>query len=197
MKAGKAILIAILLLLISLLGYISIRYFSWKSIFFVNKENLTCTSDDDYDEEVNIFDRVKNFVLSGGKTEFMTFTRKELLFVLRDSIKENDTVQIEEMCLTSERGAWKIYIHPRVGVLQFPWIGVDIVKDERETAELYSKNVYIGDMRVPNGMVKKLLGEMNKGISDGLLLVIENNFLGKSIQNIELLGDSIVIKGVE
>lgn len=196
MKAGKAILIAILLLLIFLLGYISIRYFSWKSTFFANRANLTCTSHDEYDD-VDIIDRVKNFVLSGGKTEFMTFTRKELLSVLRDSVKENDTVQIEDMCLTSERGMWKVYIHPKVGVLQFPWVGVDIVKDERETAELYSKNVYIGDMGVPNGMVKKLLGEMNKGISDGLLLVIENNFLGKSIQNIELLDDSIVIKGVE
>jgi len=197
MKIFKVLLIVILFLLVFSIGYLSIRYFSWKSTFFANRENLTCTSDDDYDDEINIVDRVKNFVLSGGKTEFMTFTRKELLSILRNSIKESDTVQVEDMCLTSERGMWKVYIHPKVGVLQFPWIGVDIVKDERETAELYSRNVYIGDIGVPKDVVRRFLGEMNKGFSDGLLLVIENNFLGKSIQNIELLGDSVVIKGVK
>ncbi len=74
-------------------------------------------------------------------------------------------------------------------------MGLDIVKDSRETAELYSRNIYLGDMKVPLFLSKNILEKINKGISDALVLVLENGFLGKDIINIDLLFDSVVLKG--
>jgi hypothetical protein len=74
-------------------------------------------------------------------------------------------------------------------------LGLDIVKDSRETAELYSRNIYLGDMKVPSFLSKNILEKINKGISDALVLVLENGFLGKDIINIDLLFDSVVLKG--
>lgn len=197
MKIGKIVVVTIFSFLVLFVGYLTIRYLSWKNEFFNDKENITCTTDEDYaEEEISIVDRVKNFVLSRDKTEFMTFSRRELLFALKDSLKVGDSLRIEDMCLTSERGMWRVYAHPKIGFFQLPWLGVDIVKDNRETVEVYSRNMYMGDMKIPTSLTKKVLGDINKGISDAIILVIENNFLGKTIQNIDLLDNSIVIKGI-
>ena len=196
MKIVKIFLIGILAIIILLVSYFTIRYFTWRNTFFNDSENTTCTNDEDYEQEdINIFDRIENFVLSKDRTEFMTFTRKELLFVLRDSFKDNDTLKIQDMCLSSQRGMWRVYMHPKIEFLQLPWIGVDIMKDEMQTAEVYSRGMYVGDMKVPTSIAKKSIEQVNRGISDALILVTENGFLGKTIRNIDLLKDSIVIKG--
>jgi len=196
MKKRGIISIVIFMILLIFVSFVLTKYFSWKKDF-LNGENVTCLSHEVYDEDVNIIDRVRNFVLSSEKVGFMTFDRREFLFLLKDSIQSKGAAEIDDMCLVSERGVWEIYIHPRMGILQLPWVGVDIVKDNRETVELYFRNIYVGGTKVPEAIAKRFLRKINKGISDGLLLVIENDFLGKIIQNIELLDDSIVIKGVE
>lgn len=50
-------------------------------------------------------------------------------------------------------------------------------------------------MKVPLFLSKNILEKINKGISDALVLVSENGFLGKDIINIDLLFDSVVLKG--
>lgn len=196
MKIFRIILLIMIVISLLFIGYLTVRYISWEKDFFSNRENLTCTNDENYEEEnINIVDRVENFVLSESKTDLMTFSRKELLFILKDALKESDDVKIENMCLLSDRGVWRIYVHPKLKTLQLPWIGIDIVKDDRETVEVYSSSVYIGDIKIPAYIKKKFSEEVNKGISDALILMIENNFLGKTIQNIDLLKDSIMIKG--
>ncbi len=196
MKILRNIFLGVLIVVLLVVGFVAIRYFSWKNQFFNGMENVVCTHDEDFNEEVNLLDRIENFVMSAGKTEFMTFTQREMLLVLRNSMKQNETFNIDQMCLVSQKGIWRVYLHPKVDFLQLPWVGMDIVKDNRETLEVYSNGFYIGDMEVPRTFAKKFLGDVNKGISDAIILVIENNFLGKSIQNIDLLEDSIVIKGV-
>ena len=197
MKKGLKIFLGVLILFFLLGGYFVVRYSLWHRDFFVS-ENITCTSDEKFvveEKEINIGDRIKNFVLSDLFSEFVTFSRKEMLYLLKDSISGVSSLEIQDVCLVSDKGVWKVYAHSKVTFLQLPWIGVDIVKDNRETAELYSRNIYIGDIKVPDVLTRKPLEKINKGISDALILVTENGFLGKTIENIDLLKDSIVIKG--
>lgn len=197
MKIFRTILLVIIIAILLFIGYLTVRYISWEKDFFNDNENLTCINDENYEKEkVNILERVENFVMSDSKTELMTFSRRELLFILRDALKESEDVKIENMCLLSDRGVWRIYVHPKLRSLQLPWIAMDIVKDDRETVELYSSSVYVGDIKIPAYIKKKFSEEVNRGISDALILMIENKFLGKTIQNIDLLKDSIMIKGV-
>ena len=197
MKKGLKIFLGVLVIFLLVGGYFVVRYSLWHRDFFVS-ENITCTSDEKFvveEKEINIGDRIKNFVLSDLFSEFVTFSRKEMLYLLKDSISGVSSLEIQDVCLVSDKGVWKVYAHSKVTFLQLPWIGIDIVKDNRETAELYSKRIYIGDMKVPDVLARGPLEKINKGISDALILVTENGFLGKTIENIDLLKDSIVIKG--
>ena len=197
MKKGLKIFLGVLILFFLLGGYFVVRYSLWHRDFFVS-ENITCTSDEKFvveEKEINIGDRIKNFVLSDLFSEFVTFSRKEMLYLLKDSISGVSSLEIQDVCLVSDKGVWKVYAHSKVTFLQLPWIGIDIVKDNRETAELYSKRIYIGDMKVPDVLARGPLEKINKGISDALILVTENGFLGKTIENIDLLKDTVVIKG--
>jgi hypothetical protein len=72
---------------------------------------------------------------------------------------------------------------------------LDISKDTIESAQLYVSNIYLGNQLLPAKISNGLKEEINKGISDALVLVSENNFLGRTITNIELLEDEIVVKG--
>ena len=197
MKKGIRVFLSVLVIFLLLGGYFVVRYSLWHRDFFVS-ENITCTSDEKFvveEKEINIGDRIKNFVLSDLFSEFVTFSRKEMLYLLKDSISGVSSLEIQDVCLVSDKGVWKVYAHSKVTFLQLPWIGVDIVKDNRKTAELYSRNIYVGDMKVPEILARKTLEKINKGISDALILVTENGFLGKTIENIDLLKDTVVIKG--
>ena len=197
MKKGLKIFLGVLVIFLLVGGYFVVRYSLWHRDFFVS-ENITCTSDEKFvveEKEINIGDRIKNFVLSDLFSEFVTFSRKEMLYLLKDSISGVSSLEIQDVCLVSDKGVWKVYAHSKVTFLQLPWIGIDIVKDNRETAELYSKRIYIGDMKVPDVLARGPLEKINKGISDALILVTENGFLGKTIENIDLLKDTVVIKG--
>ena len=149
MKKGLKIFLGVLVIFLLLGGYFVVRYSLWHRDFFVS-ENITCTSDEKFvveEKEINIGDRIKNFVLSDLFSEFVTFSRKEMLYLLKDSISGVSSLEIQDVCLVSDKGVWKVYAHSKVTFLQLPWIGVDIVKDNRETAELYSRNIYIGDIK--------------------------------------------------
>jgi len=197
MKKGWKIFLVIFFILLFIGGYFVVRYSLWHKEFFFN-EDVTCTSDEEFvidEKEINIVDRIKNFVLSDFFSEFVTFSRKEMLFLLKDSMSGISGWNIDNICLVSEKGVWRVYTHGKIESLQLLWIGVDVIKDNRQTAELYSRNIYVGGMKVPSFLIRNLLEKINKGISDALILVTENGFLGKSIENIDLLKDSIVIKG--
>jgi len=189
----KTTLLTLLIMVLLFLIFFLFQYFSWRQTFFNDTTNTSCYSQNSGAEQANTEEIVKNFVLSERKIEFMTFTRSEIIYLMKNSFDRIGDIEIEDLCLVSDKGVWKIYLYPKIGSLQLPWVGIDIIKDERETVELYSKNLYLGEMRVPEIIAKEMLNKINRGISDGILLVTENEFLGKSIKNVELLKDSIVI----
>lgn len=198
MKVFKIILLTFLAITLLFITYIFLRYSFWQKEFLSKREDVVCTNDPEYlaeKEDINIVDRIENFILSYNQNESMTFTKKEILYAIRDSVKDTGMLEIQDMCLASQNGKWQIYAHTKLGVLQLPWIGINVVKDSRQTIELYSTQMYIGDMRVPSFLSRNLLENINKGISDAIILVVENNFLGKNFKNVDLLKDSIVFEG--
>lgn len=197
MKKILLIFSTVLLIIIAFVGYIFIRYSSWIKDFEENADVICISGEDEFElsEELNISEKIKNFVLSDSFPEFITFTKNEVLVILYDSINSSSDVSIQDLCLDSQKGIWELFIHPKLNTIQLPWIGIDIIKDNRETAELFSRNIYLGDMKIPLFMSKGILEKVNKGLSDALILVSENGFLGKEIINIDLLPDSVVLKG--
>jgi hypothetical protein len=196
-KVLKVFFLFLLFAFLFLIGYVFWRYSTWYKDFSKRKgEDIVCTVDGDTsDEDMDFSQRIENFILSDSYFEFITFSQKEILNIIKKSIPENDTFKIEEMCLIPDSGKWRIYFHAKLGSLKLPWIGVDVVKDKRETAELYSQGIFLGDIPIPHRLSKEFSSKISKGLSDALLVVTENRFLGKEIKNIDLLKDSVVFKG--
>jgi hypothetical protein len=55
--------------------------------------------------------------------------------------------------------------------------------------------VHIGGLEIPTFLETRLREDLNRGISDGIIMLNENNFLGRRIDNIELLEGRVVFKG--
>jgi hypothetical protein len=72
---------------------------------------------------------------------------------------------------------------------------MNVVKDNRETAEIYVNEIKVGDTRVPGVIEKKVMVDINRGMSDAVIMLNENRFLGRVIENIEFLDDKVVFKG--
>jgi hypothetical protein len=142
-----------------------------------------------------IEEKIRTFILSDSRTDFVVLTVGETLHLLSTNIQMVERIDIEDICLDSSRGLWQVYIKYKMGRFSLPWIVMDVVKDNRETAEIYVNVIKIGDIEIPEFIAKDLIVDINRGIADAVIMLNENRFLGRIIQNVELLDDRVVFKG--
>lgn len=143
---------------------------------------------------INLDSKFKDFVLSDEVVTTVELSEDEVLTLLENTNMLNGA-EIKNMCLQPSKGVWSIYLKINVQNIPIPWVRIDIAKDNMETAQLYVNNIYIGKYLLPEKFSENIKTQLNKGISDALTLVNENNFIGRKIQNIELLDTKIVVKG--
>jgi hypothetical protein len=194
MRLFRKLLLLILIFLFLSLLFISFKYLKWQKHFKVEGTSLICLSDLK-EKSINLEEKIKAFTISDSNSEFIVFSQEEVLSILNDNIQNPESTEISNLCISPELGIWTIYLKYRVGKIDIPWIVLDIIKDNRESAEIYINNIMLGNLNVPLFLRKNLLRNINSGISDAIILVNENKFLGREIRNIELLQDKVVIKG--
>lgn len=193
-KAFKVLLI-IFLVFISLIIIPIIIYFIWLMSFNRNLSEKICLSNTKL-ENVSFDSRIKEFAFSTERSAYIQFTDAELLPLLSSTI-ENGFQQssVKNICIDTDDGKWKVYIN-LLGK-DVLWFMFDVIKDDRETAELYVDNLYIGNMPIPSFICNSIKQAVNKGISDAVLLVNENSFSGREITNIQLQDGKVILKGVK
>ncbi len=171
-------------------------YLLWQREFASNLATKSCVSNNSLNE-VSFDERIRDFVFSSDRSDYIQFTKEEVLYLISSEFGkgENDIV-VEDMCVDSAKGAWKVYLNMTVAGIRNVWFIFDVIKDDRETAELYVDSLYLGNFNLPSFISSPLKEKINKGISDALILVNENSFSGRNITNIELLEEDVVIKGV-
>jgi hypothetical protein len=203
-KIFKTLLLLFLFVVITLVvvGFVSyIKYSKWEDDE-LSKQNITCMSDipdrssDEGDLQVVIEDKIKKFTLSDTRTDFIVLTESEMLYLLSENfIEKEGDISVEDICLKPSQGVWQLYLKAKYKGIPIPWLILDIVKDNIETAEVYVGQLHVGGLELPKFLESRLRGDLNRGISDGIIMLNENNFLGRRIDNIELLEDRIVFKG--
>jgi hypothetical protein len=176
-------------------GFVSyIKYSKWEDDE-LSKQNITCMSDITVESSV-IEDKIKKFTLSDTRTDFIVLTESEMLYLLEENFaEEGGDISVEDICLKPSQGVWQLYLKAKYKGIPIPWLILDIVKDNIETAEVYVGQLHVGGLELPKFLESRLRGDLNRGISDGIIMLNENNFLGRRIDNIELLEDRIVFKG--
>jgi hypothetical protein len=189
--------LGILLLLTILVIVFSNKYSRWYENDFKQGFQGVCLEDlgqeEEYEEVVE--EKVEKFTLSDTRTDFVVLTPEEVLYVLSMNIETNESFDLEDICLHPTKGSWQVYLKYKVGSISLPWMIMNVVKDNRETAEVYVREINVGDIRVPGFVVKKVKVDINRGVSDAVIMLNENRFLGRIIENIEFLDDRVVFKG--
>ena len=192
----KFLFLSILILTILLLGAIFLfvnRYKTWEKDFEQNlvPENLII-SDNPLEQEIE--EKIVGFTLSSESTDSLVLTTSEVgeltLVVLQDYLKEE--IQVSKIYIEPNSRVWNIYTKVSYKKLSL-WISVDVNKDNMQTAQLYITDVKVGPYSI--GKVGDMVERVNSGIANSLLTVNENGFSGRYLENIELLEDTLVIKG--
>lgn len=199
MKGRRIFLTLFLFLLVFFLTIVLIssifvfKYIQWEETFEANivEENVA-TADE------NIFtilkDRFSSFTLSDLNTQVLTLSPKEVGILAMSVAKKNiqEPFSIKRIYTEPGKGNWNMYIE--ISYKEYTvWFSVDLNKDNIQTAQLYVTNVKVGPYSLGSNF--KILEMINLGIANSLLTVNENGFSGRYFENIELLEDSMVIKG--
>jgi len=192
MKLLRTFFLTIFLLFIFLISFNVLKYKGWEKEFF-QKKGLRCLQSVQVDQE-KVEEKFKKFVLSNNKTEFVVLDTDEIIYILEGSMQKGEEVLLEDLCVLSSKGVWTILVKYEVKGVTMPWLVLDIVKDDRETSEIYVKNLSIGNTPLPFGVGKKMERNVNKGIREAITLLNENEFLGREIKNIELIEEKVVIR---
>lgn len=191
-KFLKLFFLGLLVIILAAIAYPVINYFSWQKTFQSQLNQLVCKSNTE--SISNLDDKFKEFVMSDEDITYVELSVPEVL-TLVEGTQIVEGAQLQNLCVLPNEGIWTLYLKFSIQNINMPWVRVDIAKDNMETAQLYVKNIYVGNFTLPQKFDQNLKTSLNNGISDSITVVNENNFLGRKIQNIELLKDSIIVKG--
>lgn len=194
MKVIKIIGLIILVTLLAICSFSLYEYFSWKKVFTNTKESMICIDFSGESDLTDVQKRVKDYVFSKDGTATISFSVEEVLAFLKYVPVTSNTITVREMCVKPSKGVWLISLKLKVYGMNIPWVQFNLVKDARETAQLYVKDFSFGEISLLNILSSKVTNEVNEGISEAIILVNENNFLGREIHNIELLEEIVVVR---
>ena len=192
MKKVFNVLLIIIFLILGVIAVPVISYFVWQNS--LNKEiaQLHCKSN--LSQDLSLDEKFKDFVLSEEDITFVELSSNEVALLLGNTNIINGGT-IENICVMPHKNTWNVLAKVNIQGIKLPWVRLDVSKDTIESAQLYVSNIYVGNQLIPEKIVSSIKAQINKGISDALILVSENNFLGRTITNIELLDEKIVVKG--
>ena len=192
MKKVFSVLLIIIFLILGVIAVPVISYFIWQNNLQKEISQLHCKSN--LSADISLDEKFKDFVLSEEDVTFVELNPDEVALLLGNTNIINGGI-IENVCVMPHEDVWNVLVKVNLQGIPLPWIRLDVAKDSIESAQLFVSNIYVGNQLLPEQIVSSLKSQINKGISDALILVSENNFLGRTITNIELLGDKIVVKG--
>lgn len=192
MKLFKIFLFTTFLILFLFVFLNILKYRNWYQGTF-QETDIICLRDIEIEQE-DIDEKIKNFVLSDSGTEFIVLDVNEVIHILESNIQGSEIVSLKDICIEDNRGVWTIFLRYEIRDTSMPWLVLNIVKDDRETPEIYVRELTIGNIDIPFGIGRNIIRNVNRGISEAIILLNENQFLGREIRNIELLEERVVIR---
>lgn len=183
----------IVLIVLLIVGYIFLRYRNWQKEFEGNIQSEYLMEEESI-KEIDFNDKVSDFALSMSDTEFLELDAKEVgsvIFSVLDSYIGKD-VNLEKIYITPSDGKWLIYANVRYQDFSV-WVSTDVNKDDIQSAQIYITEINVGPFSI--GKYINWIDMINKGIGESIVTLNENGLVGRYIENIELLNESVVLKG--
>ncbi len=197
MKKFLKILLTISLfsaLILSLIIFLVVRgYILWQRDFDKNlvEENIFALESG---EEESTRKKVEDFTLSSENTDSLSLTKNEVSNLVLSVSREylGNGVQVRRVYLVPNKSKWVFYLEFVYRDIPV-WFSIDLNKDSMQTAQLYTTDLMIGPYSI--GKYFNITDRINTGIANALLTVNENGFSGRYLENIEVMEDSVVVKG--
>lgn len=195
-KFFHSILILISILTIGVLislGYMYFKYRNWEKSFEqdINIDNLI---DQDIAKSVDLGAKISTFALSAEDVEFLQLDISEIGSEIYNTLDSylGDKLILEKIYILPSNSKWVIYSQVRYEKFLI-WFSFDVNKDSIQSAQIYVTQINIGPFRISEYV--NWVDAVNTGIADSIITLNENGLVGRYIENIELLNNSVVLKG--
>lgn len=191
-----SLIISITLVSILLFFVIRSNYMSWERKF----EDSHLSTDYVKIEKSMVGDvdkLVVSFKESKKDIDFIEIDRSLFTNLLATNINENmpSNIRIKKGYVEASKGFWKIYYLTSVPILGDVWIYFDLNKDTVESTDVYITDMKLGNLSVRDWGGDSVISSVNNGIKEAMILITQKDFTGRTIRNIELDTESLIIKG--
>ena len=195
-KVFRFVLIFLLSLIIFFLlfiGYLSLRYMNWEKEFEKGL-NTAYLINQTSAESIDLGAKIAEFALSTDDVSSLELNVSEIGSVIYSTLDSyfGENVNIERIYIQPRDSRWVIYADLMYKSFSV-WISVDINKDNIQSAQLYTTEIKVGPFDVSD--ISDIDVKINKGIGEAVVTLNENGLVGRYIENIELLNDSVILKG--
>jgi hypothetical protein len=186
-----SILVIFLIFILTIL-FLILSYNSWQKDFETQIPDNAVTKDFSMD---TLEEKISESVYSGEETVALELTTEEVSSLILNSFQGNDSFNITSVYIEPlERGRWQVYLKLRILDKKEIWTALTIRKEDRETAEIFLEDIYIGKYSITIFGGGKLIEKINEALTSALVTTEENGFLGRMLENIELLETGMVVR---
>lgn len=195
-KPFQSILIVISIVVIGiliLLGLMLLKYRSWENNFEKGM-NTNYVIDQEVAKTTDLGEKISTFALSTKDVEFLELNVSEIgseIFNTLDSYL-GEKVSLEKIYIVPSDSKWVIYFKTKYERFSV-WFSLDVNKDSIQSAQIYITQINVGPFKISD--YTDWVDAINTGIADSIVTLNENGLVGRYIENIELLSNSIVLKG--
>lgn len=175
------------------LGYMYFKYRNWEKSFEqdLNIDNLI---DQDIAKSTDLVAKISTFALSAEDVEFLQLDISEIGSEIYNTLDSylGEKLKLEKIYIEPSNSKWVIYSQVRYEKFLI-WFSFDVNKDSIQSAQIYVTQINIGPFRISKYV--NWVDAVNTGIADSIITLNENGLVGRYIENIELLNNSVVLKG--
>ena len=195
-KTFQSILIIISIVVIGilvLLGLMYLKYGSWEKNFEKGID-INYIIDQEIANTTDLGEKISTFALSTKDVEFLELNVSEIgseIFNTLDSYL-GEKVSLEKIYIDPSDSKWVIYFKAKYEKFSL-WFSFDVNKDSIQSAQIYVTQINVGPFKISDYV--NWVDAINTGIADSVVTLNENGLVGRYIENIELLGNSVVLKG--
>jgi hypothetical protein len=195
----RYILLSLLLLaaiLVFIFLILRMNYAQWKEDYDSADLVVLNLEGDLRDFEDALESKIIDYNTSESGHSFLELNQEESIFLFSRALEESlpTGFEVKKMALISEPGNWYIYFKTDFNSFSFPWIAINLMKEDVQSVNVYVEDLFLGNMSFRKLFLGFLVDSVNQGIRNSIELVNDGNFAGKVFENIELRENGLVIR---
>ncbi len=185
--------LSLIIFFLLFIGYLSLGYVNWEKDF-EKGINTAYVINQTSAESIDLGGKIAEFTLSTDDVSSLELNVSEIGSVIYSTLDSyfGENVNVERIYIQPSDSRWVIYTDLMYKSFSV-WISVDINKDNIQSAQLYTTEIKVGPFDVSD--ISDIDVKINKGIGEAVVTLNENGLVGRYIENIELLNDSVILKG--